>query len=71
MDAWSRAYGTDAFVNVPGRDAKFHAAWRSNVGRVVGRAVGRVVSRVVGRLIGHHIGLDTRGNEFDNSAMPG
>jgi len=26
VDARSRAYGTDAFVNIPGRDAKFHAA---------------------------------------------
>jgi hypothetical protein len=55
MNARSRAYGTNAFVNIPGCDAKFHAAWRRNGGRVVGR----------------NIGLDASSNEFEDSAMPG
>ena len=55
MNARSRAYGTNAFMNVPGRDAKFHAAWRCNVGRVIGR----------------NIELDASGNELADSAMPG
>ena len=55
MNARSRAYGTNAFMNVPGRDPKFHAAWRCNVGRVIGR----------------NIELDASGNEFADSAMPG
>jgi len=38
MYAWSRADGTNAFVNIPGRDAKFHSAWRCDVG--IGRNIG-------------------------------
>ena len=44
VDAWSRAYGTDAFVNIPGRDAKFHAAWRCDVNRIIVRNIGLDVS---------------------------
>lgn len=55
MDARSRAYGTDAFVNIPGRDAEFHAAWRCNVARVIGR----------------NIGLDVSDSGFEDSALPG
>jgi hypothetical protein len=55
MDARSRAYGTDAFVNIPGRDAKFHAAWR-----FIGDCV-----------IGRNIGLGVSDNAFENSAVPG
>jgi hypothetical protein len=55
MDAWPRADGAHAFVNIPGSDAKFHAAWRCHVARVIGR----------------NIGLDASGNEFEDSAMPG
>ena len=53
MNARSRAYGTDAFVNIPGRDAEFHAAWRCNVGRVIGR----------------NIGLDVSGSGFEDLAL--
>ena len=44
MDAWPRAYGTDTFVNIPGRDAKFHAAWRCDVNRIIVRNIGLDVS---------------------------
>ena len=44
MNARSRAYGTNAFVNIPGCDAKFHAAWRCDVNRIIGRNIGLDVS---------------------------
>ena len=75
MDAWSRAYGTDTFVNIPGGDAKFHSARRSSVGRNISRSISRVVSRVISRGIRRFInrkrGLDVSGNGFEDSALPG
>jgi hypothetical protein len=32
MNARSRAYGTNAFVNIPGRDAKFHSEQNQETG---------------------------------------
>ena len=53
MNSRARTDGTDAFVNIPGRDAEFHAAWRCNVGRVIGR----------------NIGLDVSGSGFEDLAL--
>ena len=50
VDARSGTYGTDAFVNIPGRDAEFHAAWRCHVARVIDR----------------NIGLDVSGSDFED-----
>jgi hypothetical protein len=44
MDARSRADGAHTFVNIPGSDAKFHAAWRCDVNRIIGRNIGLDVS---------------------------
>jgi hypothetical protein len=44
MDAWPRADGAHAFVNSPGSDAKFHAAWRCDVTSIIGRNIGLDVS---------------------------
>jgi hypothetical protein len=50
MNARTRTDGTDAFVNIPGSDAKFHAGWRCKGGLEVDLDVGR------------NVGLDVRLN---------
>jgi hypothetical protein len=44
VDARSCTDGAHAFVNIPGSDAKFHAAWRCDVNRIIGRNIGLDVS---------------------------
>ena len=57
MDARSRAHGTDAFVNIPGRDAEFHAGERCTVGRCVGR------------IVDGGLGLGLKGDGVEDSAL--
>ena len=79
MDAWPRADGAHAFVNIPGSDTKFHAARRSNVGRNMSRITNRVISRGIRRgirrgilrFIGRNKGLDVSGNGYEDSTVPG
>ena len=75
MDAWPRADSAHAFVNIPGSDAKFHAARRSNVGRNMSRITNRVINRGIRRgilrFIGRNKGLDVSGNGYEDSTVPG
>jgi hypothetical protein len=68
-------YRTDTLVNIPGGDAKFHAAWRSNVGRnisrVVSRGIRRGINRGIRRFIGRNRGLDVSGNGYEDSTVLG
>jgi hypothetical protein len=70
VDAWPRADGAHTFVNIPGSDAKFHAARRSNVGRNRNRVISRGIGRGIRRFIGRNRGLDVIGNGFEDSARP-